>query len=330
MSRKAKSLLMFFLGAFATSAAGEQLAVNFILTPPTPTQNTLPITVSASIDTGFPFGTLSDSDSDTSTFSGNMLANLDLSFDAAGSVTSLNTLAFTGGRVQFDDDLLFQLSYAFGLASVNASASNLAGVIQTPLPPAPITGNSFSLALHTLTINEGTLVATGSGLADDVNQTTRFDTAAITAPLNGTATISVQLDQVLGPFAYYTATVTAPFSYNNALDISPEISASVATAGTFVAQASFSRPLLTPGDTDGDSDIDDADLGNLLANYTGPDATGKTPSDGDTDYDGDIDDSDLGTAFASYTGPIAPPTVPEPTTLILSAIGGSVALLRRR
>jgi VCBS repeat-containing protein len=63
-----------------------------------------------------------------------------------------------------------------------------------------------------------------------------------------------------------------------------------------------------PGDTDGDGDIDDADLGTAFANYTGPLGPGegtKTFEDGDTDGDGDIDDADLGTAFAAYTGPIA-------------------------
>ncbi|MFN3168758.1 MAG: CARDB domain-containing protein [Phycisphaeraceae bacterium] len=62
----------------------------------------------------------------------------------------------------------------------------------------------------------------------------------------------------------------------------------------------------TPGDTDGDGDVDDADLGTAFANYTGPLAPGtggKTADDGDQDGDGDVDDADLGTAFANYTGP---------------------------
>ncbi|MFN3168811.1 MAG: glycosyl hydrolase [Phycisphaeraceae bacterium] len=90
-----------------------------------------------------------------------------------------------------------------------------------------------------------------------------------------------------------------------------------------------------PGDTDGDGDIDDADLGTAFANYTGPvgSAGNKTAAQGDTDADADVDDSDLGTAFAGYTGPLSPTpgaNVPEPTTLALLGLGGLTALRRRR
>jgi len=93
------------------------------------------------------------------------------------------------------------------------------------------------------------------------------------------------------------------------------------------------QPLLnlaTPGDNDGDGDIDDADLGVAFANYTGPGGVldNKTAMQGDTDGDGDVDDADLGTAFAGYTGPIGAASVPEPAGLVLLVIGG--VLLRTR
>jgi hypothetical protein len=85
-----------------------------------------------------------------------------------------------------------------------------------------------------------------------------------------------------------------------------------------------------PGDTDGDGDIDDADLGTAFSNYTGPigAAGNKLAADGDTDGDGDVDDADLGTAFANYTGPLSAASVPEPATAIALLLG--VALVHRR
>jgi hypothetical protein len=91
--------------------------------------------------------------------------------------------------------------------------------------------------------------------------------------------------------------------------------------------------IIQPGDTDGDGDIDDADLGTAFSNYTGPLGPGvgdKSAVDGDTDGDGDVDDADLGNAFAGYTGPLSPAAVPEPASALLLLIGGGAVLRRRR
>jgi len=56
----------------------------------------------------------------------------------------------------------------------------------------------------------------------------------------------------------------------------------------------------------------------------------KTFADGDTDGDGDVDDADLGAAFANYTGPLTNASVPEPASLALLALGGLAVHRRRR
>ncbi|MFN3165939.1 MAG: SBBP repeat-containing protein [Phycisphaeraceae bacterium] len=92
--------------------------------------------------------------------------------------------------------------------------------------------------------------------------------------------------------------------------------------------------LVFPGDTDGDGDIDDADLGTQFANYTGPfifEPGPKTGAQGDVNGDGDVDDADLGTAFAGYTGPLSPAsTVPEPAGSAWLVCAGWLTLGRRR
>jgi len=105
---------------------------------------------------------------------------------------------------------------------------------------------------------------------------------------------------------------------------------SMAYTDTTVEITILAIPSL-PGDTDNDGDIDDSDLADSFANYTGPvNAAGaKTPAQGDTDGDGDIDDADLGTSFSGYTGPLVPTHVPEPASLILLVFTGLIASSRR-
>ncbi len=100
-----------------------------------------------------------------------------------------------------------------------------------------------------------------------------------------------------------------------------------------LAFAAFTGPGGPPAptaDLDGDGDVDDADFGLAFANFTGPGGSGQTAADGDLDGDGDVDDADFGLAFAAFTGPGASANVPEPSSLMLLAVTGWIAVRRRR
>ncbi|MFN3167625.1 MAG: choice-of-anchor tandem repeat NxxGxxAF-containing protein [Phycisphaeraceae bacterium] len=113
-----------------------------------------------------------------------------------------------------------------------------------------------------------------------------------------------------------------------------QVVARIDGGGNNSAYVLFSPFAILQGDTDGDGDVDDTDLGTMFSNYTGPVGVlgGKNLSLGDTDGDGDVDDTDLGTAFVNYTGPLGPglgDSVPEPASVVLLMIGGSLSITRR-
>ena len=156
-------------------------------------------------------------------------------------------------------------------------------------------------------------------------QTIASDDNTVAVAEDGWATTTLQ----------YIPGVSGDMSALDGMDLIIRLSAKeIAGQHQNTTSAAFDDVVLlkiVAGDTDEDGDIDDSDLGNAFANYTGPvgAAGGKTWNDGDFDGDGDVDDSDLGTAFSAYTGPLSLAAVPEPTSLALIGLGG-LALIRRR
>lgn len=86
----------------------------------------------------------------------------------------------------------------------------------------------------------------------------------------------------------------------------------------------------TPGDFDGDGDVDGADFVAWQTNF--PLTSGATLAGGDADADGDVDGADFDawqTHFPSMQGSLTP--VPEPAAMVIAVIGsiGCVRLCRR-
>lgn len=305
----------------ASPVFAEQVGVDLMLSPATPTVNTLTLGI------GVDLGVASDSDTDTSTVSGNALAGLDIDFLADGSVEAINSISFAGGTVLFDDDLSFGLSFLFGTTTLDAVGTGLAGQLQTLGPASPIDpGGGFDLAFHQINVNQGTLVTTGTGLASGINTALDFNTTPLPAALVGTANLAVALDSVVGNTATYTATLSAPISFNEPFDANG-ITVDVSASGNLLATDTFTRELAS-GDADGDGFVGVTDLDLVLANWGDAVAPG---TNGDLSGNGVIDQADLAIVQANF-GNGTPPSVvvPEPGSLVLLGLGGLALVSRRR
>jgi hypothetical protein len=83
-----------------------------------------------------------------------------------------------------------------------------------------------------------------------------------------------------------------------------------------------------PGDFDADNDVDGVDFGLWQAGY--PTTSGASLIDGDADADGDVDGVDFGIWQANYPTNVGAAAIPEPATICLLALAGTVLLARRR
>jgi len=130
-----------------------------------------------------------------------------------------------------------------------------------------------------------------------------------------------------------TATLTVPVDAT--LPISGGFTGTIRLQGTLVGTTA----VLVAGDTNGDGDVDLADLGSLAGAYGTP--SGAVWSSGDFDDDGDVDLVDLGALAGNYgIGTPAPlnfagdlanyDLVPEPATLLVIVIGGWLAPSRKK
>jgi len=102
---------------------------------------------------------------------------------------------------------------------------------------------------------------------------------------------------------------------------------------TYISTAVELQNLLAvQGDTDGDRDIDTADLTRVISGFTGAAGSGATWLTGDIDGDEDVDSRDVTRAIINFTGARnAAVAVPEPAGLLLLVLAvGCLAVERSR
>ena len=87
-------------------------------------------------------------------------------------------------------------------------------------------------------------------------------------------------------------------------------------------------PTTNNGDTDNDGDVDNVDLANGFAFFTGPlpAAYVRNASHGDTDGDTDVDNTDLATIISNFTGPTVNLSAALGATLIYDPATGEAAI----
>jgi len=227
------------------------------------------------VDAGANLGDARDNDADDSTFSGFGSHQADAMASVPGGITTQSSADFTVSATRFSGDLSAMFNSSGGTGGTNARVELLFRLDQ----PAYM---SWSGVGASTTPPGGAAVFFG----------TRFPSTIIENQ-NG-------LSLNLAALSTNPRQLEAGF-YRLQLRVG---SGTQLSGGTLIA---------TSGQTTMDFAIDFA-----------------TILPGDTDGDGDVDDADLGAAFARYTGPIATASVPEPASATLLAVGGLCLRRRRR
>ncbi|HEX2971631.1 MAG TPA: dockerin type I repeat-containing protein [Tepidisphaeraceae bacterium] len=240
-SRRPFAVLALAIAAIPSLASAEKVSLDLGIDPD---NNQLSMTVSAALAVG------TRSAYQFPTVSGNVLADLDLAFDPnTYLVSSINTLALTGGTFSVSDTL-FQLDWGFFIGSVELTGKSVRGTFATPNPPAPVTGNTFNAADHQAILDSGLLTATGTGLVgaylpQNPYVTKLWDTP-VTGTGEGTGTIDISAPTLAGSTATYGVTFTLPVNIEQVVLEGAGATATVKAQGTFQATAQFSHTFAPP------------------------------------------------------------------------------------
>ncbi len=225
----------------AAPAGGEIVAVDLTLDPPFGLVNALNVSIIANVTGGG-----STADADITAASGNMLAELQATFDPVTHAATVTGLEFTGGRVAFAN-MSFLLDFrAFG--TVAAVATGMGATPDTPLPPGWVTGTTFPTVEHEVIFDAGTVDVNTSGLIAQVlgpfSYGFSLNPLAVTTDAPGTLIVSAP--SIVPLIATYDVLLSVPVDFSEIMLQETGVLVELGGVGTIQASGQFTRLIPEP------------------------------------------------------------------------------------
>ena len=225
----------------AAPAGAEIIPVNLTLDPPAAPINTLDVSITVTVTGG---GTIADGD--TTTASGNMLADLHATFHPVTHVATVTGLEFTGGMMAFTD-MSFLLNFG-GFGTIGADSLGMQATPDTPVPPGSVTGTTFPALEHEVIFNAGTVDFTPTGLIAGVLAPFTYDlsTNPLAVTTNAPGTLTVSPPTIVALNATYDVFLSIPVDFSEIMFQDPNASVELSGIGTIQATGQFTRVIPEP------------------------------------------------------------------------------------
>ncbi len=266
------------------------------------------------------------SDSDIATLTGDLQGSLRL--DVVGDQVEVTGLNFSGGEFALSNTSFDIRVVVFFLtvATVDADGIGLGGTIDTVPSFGAVASGQFNTIDHEVTINMGTVIAVGTGLASDLSQSIDLTATPLSITPDTSGTLALSLISTAGTTNNYRARISIPVDESVPIPDLP-VAVTLAAMGNIVAEGYFSIDLGTPGDFNGDDVVDAADYTVWRDNLGGSEAS---LSFGSGDSSGSVDGGDYAIwrqQFGRSDGPSTPVgfAVPEPSAFLLFAFATACA-----
>ncbi len=218
---------------------------DFLLVPADESVNVLEIHVDAGV---------LGSDTDRSTLTGNMIANLNVEW--TGAAYEVNGFTILGGDVNASD-VMFSL---FG-GLISATGTGLGGTPSTLAPPSLVTNGNFDAADHQFEMNRGEFAAAGDTLD--------FSATPVAGTGMGTGTVSMTFASANGNSETYDIEMSLPTELSQTFVIPDvplfgNVDADVTASGLMKAAGTVTIEWM-PGDFDRDGMLECDDIDQLGA-----------------------------------------------------------------